>query len=98
MSDGGRVHSRIQGRSQEGGGLFSARDRNNDRPEPQNEHAENLWGELTSLKTMTGLKNFWEDNSSDIKMMGPNVLKKFSAEKDRLKSVFEAQASTLNAG
>lgn len=77
----------------------TAIDRNSERPDPQNEHADNLWRELTAITTMRGLKVFWDDHQGDIKMLGPNYLKKFSAEKDRLKNLFEAQsASTLNAG
>lgn len=77
----------------------TAIDRNSERPEPQNEHAENLWAEITAITTMRGLKVFWDDHQGDIKMLGPNYLKKFSAEKDRLRNLFEAQqSSNLNAG
>lgn len=61
-------------------------------------HEANLWGELEAIQTLQGLKSFWEDNSADIKVLGPNALKRFNAKKDEKKAMFDARTSTLNAG
>lgn len=60
-------------------------------------HEDNLWQEMTALTTLSGLQSFWTDHVGDIKRIGPTALKKFTAEKDRLKSIFDAKTSTLNA-
>lgn len=58
----------------------------------------NLWAELTAITTLTGLKMFWEDNSPAIKSLGPKVLKTFTAKKDEMKTIMEANNSPLSAG
>jgi len=61
-------------------------------------HGDNLWQEMTAITNMRGLKSFWDDHHGDIKVLGPMLLKKFTAKKDEMKTIFEANASTLNAG
>ena len=76
----------------------TAIDRSNARPEPVNEYQESLWQELSAILTLQGLRSFWEEKAGDIKIMGPDVEKKFVAKKDQMKSVFDAKKSNLNAG
>jgi hypothetical protein len=59
-------------------------------------HEANLWSELTSIKTLNGLKSFWEDSLADIKAVG--AVKKFTAKKDEMKTILEANSSPLSAG
>jgi len=60
-------------------------------------HEDNLWAELTAITSLRGLKSFWDDHQADVRVLGPAVLKKFTAKKDEMKMIFDANASTLNA-
>jgi|SRR6478609_785174 len=59
-------------------------------------HEQNLWNELTSITTLRGLKTFWEDSLGDIKAIG--AVKKFTAKKDEMKLIFEANEHPISAG
>lgn len=61
-------------------------------------HERNLWDELTSITTIKGLQTFWTDMQADIKSLGSSTTKRFTDKKEEMKLIFNANASTLNAG
>ncbi len=61
-------------------------------------HEANLWAELTAITTLRGLQTFWSEMQADIKAMGAEVATRFNDEKEKMKTKFNAQSSTLNAG
>ena len=50
-------------------------------------HKDNLWSELINIKTLSGLQSFWADSLTDIKQLGPDVTREFTAKKDEMKKL-----------
>lgn len=55
------------------------------------EREASLWWEMNGLKSLRGLKLFWEDNASDLKYMGDEVFKRFETKKNELKGKLPAE-------